>query len=367
MDQKESDQPYRRIAVAELRLDPGNPRLPPDSESWDQEKIFDYIRSDYGIDDLVSSMIDNGYFEQEPLIGVSEDDRIIIVEGNRRLCALKSIHRELGEDDYDLDLFTSEAQKRLETVPVLLIPDRDSIQLYLGYRHISGLKTWRPEAKARFVAQQVQNNTNEEDPFKAVGRMIGSNAAGVRSFYRAYKLLDHARNETSSDDVSYIFRNKFGVWTRLLNSTGYRKYIGLADATTKPEVDHAIENVNNASLVETLGDLIPPDDRTRALLHDSREASDYGNVLSVPHARSVLRSTRNISLAASVVDVTRIDIHLEEVADRIEQLRRLIEKTDLDIVGDAEKIHHATSRIESEVAYLRIQTNRLKKQGNEST
>ena len=79
-----------QFTLDQLQLDIENPRfadsLSPDSK---EEDVVDEIVKVYGINDVLSSIAINGYFLNEPLLGVQtrEGQAVTIVEGNRRLTA----------------------------------------------------------------------------------------------------------------------------------------------------------------------------------------------------------------------------------------------------------------------------------------
>lgn len=102
------------------------------------------------LDELALSFARNGYFWEEPLVVVpsgKSDDKFFVVEGNRRLAALKlltdaTLRKKMGVSDFP-DV-SPERAKELQSVPTVTYPSRDSIVPYLGFRHVTGVKTWEP-------------------------------------------------------------------------------------------------------------------------------------------------------------------------------------------------------------------------------
>src|SRR4051812_17983333 len=78
----------RRLAVGDLLLDHRNPRLAL-VEDATQVDLLKALYEDESLDELVGSFIENGYFEEEPLVVVEEEEGYVVVEGNRRLATLK--------------------------------------------------------------------------------------------------------------------------------------------------------------------------------------------------------------------------------------------------------------------------------------
>jgi hypothetical protein len=311
------------IAVKSLRFDPENPRFPEGTMPQDDATILREMRDEWVIDELANSMLDHGYFAQEPLLVLDEPDaagRYVVLEGNRRLAALKMLHEQ--GDEYDPPP-TTEQLERLREVPCIRVQDRSSVWAYLGFRHIGGIKEWSPASKARFVTEAVERawrSAPDQDPFKSVGRAFGSNAMGMRSAFVAFMVLRHARDEASIA-THEIVSDRFGVWTRLLNSPEVRKYIGLSDARFYPDVLEAVHNVDVVHLEEVLGDLTERGGRP-ALLRDSRQTTEYGRVLASDRARAVLRETRDLDTAAMVIQDVSLTKRLERVARQLGALRK---------------------------------------------
>src|SRR5688572_19331819 len=108
------------VPYDELVLDPQNPRLPEELQGRPQSEIFDYFYDKGVLEELVESMLDNGFFEHEPIIALKPDRRgqRVVVEGNRRLAALMLIHgHEATEGRAILESPTRDQLKRLKDIP----------------------------------------------------------------------------------------------------------------------------------------------------------------------------------------------------------------------------------------------------------
>src|SRR5882672_11820926 len=85
----------RRVSVASLHLDAKNPRLGRETLAQAPREIIQYLFEHDKAIEVADSIATRGYFPNEPLLAVQEDGRYVIVEGNRRLAALKAL-REPG-------------------------------------------------------------------------------------------------------------------------------------------------------------------------------------------------------------------------------------------------------------------------------
>ena len=251
----------------------------------------------------------------------SEEDTYTVVEGNRRLAALKILHGSPEADDVGfvgIDMSAARLEQ-LRDIPCVPISDRNQIHAYLGFRHIGGLKTWPPEAKARYLQAEVRHLVAESftDPFRELARRVGSNAQGVRNPYLAIRILLYARDEFGLN-VAYVQDHRFGVWLRCLNSAEIRHYIGLGQARTYGDIEQALGGIDRDKLLEVLEDLESKGGRSRAVLGDSRDVTIYGRALASERARATLRSTGDLSLARQVVEEL-------ELAPRAQRLVKSVE------------------------------------------
>ena len=171
----------RHVPVTNLLLDGDNPRLPERLRRASPSDLVKFLYEEGVLEELAQSYLDNGFFQHEPLIVLptGEQGKYTVVEGNRRLAALKILHgapeagdiRFLGIDP------PREQLGPLKEIPCFPVSGRDEIHAYIGFRHIGGLKTWPPEAKARYLIAEVWKLVKKgvEDPFRELARRVGSN------------------------------------------------------------------------------------------------------------------------------------------------------------------------------------------------
>ncbi len=98
---KEAERPVELFFLEELQFDLRNPRYGTSAARIKTEpEALNYIVETFGVDDVLSSITVNGFFDSEPLVGVrlEKDDRIKIIEGNRRLaaCLRVRLKKEIG-------------------------------------------------------------------------------------------------------------------------------------------------------------------------------------------------------------------------------------------------------------------------------
>lgn len=77
------------IPVTEVKLDKHNPRMPENSESLTQEDILNLMVNDYRIIELAESIATKGFMPLDNMVITYEDSIPVVLEGNRRVAALK--------------------------------------------------------------------------------------------------------------------------------------------------------------------------------------------------------------------------------------------------------------------------------------
>ena len=165
-----------------------------------------------------------------------------------------------------------------------------------------------------------------DDPFRALGRRVGSNAQGVRNSYLAIRILLHARDEFGSE-VNFVQESRFGVWLRCMNSSDIRKYIGLGNATTYQEIEQALAGIKKKNLEEVLGDLESKPGERRAVLGDSREVTVYGRALTDERAHETLRRTKDLGLVKQIIEELDLDVQARRLVDSVRLFMETLSRT----------------------------------------
>jgi hypothetical protein len=318
----------RSIQVTKLHLDPENPRLPEQLQNAKEVDILEYMVRDEALTELAESFADNGFFRHEPLLVVEREarDTFDVVEGNRRFATLLVLLERPISKGMSLGIELSAARKKeLSTVPCRVLQTREEVEPYVGYRHIGGMKKWPAEAKARYVVEQIEKLHKKKDPepFKTLGRKVGSNARPMRHSYAALRLLRHARDEADFDLQALLDERRFGVWLRAYDSPSIRRYIGFegkdGEPTTYKAIQAAFRRLNIDKLVEVLNDLVPQDGQP-PIMDDSRDMSVYGSVLMNERAREVMRKRKSLDEARTLVSDETLPTKIERLARTAEDL-----------------------------------------------
>jgi hypothetical protein len=81
--------PQPPALLKDLEFDPENPRLPSTIDKENEQAVLEWMLDDATIIELMRSIGENGYFEEEPLLVVKSAGRssgYIVVEGSKASC-----------------------------------------------------------------------------------------------------------------------------------------------------------------------------------------------------------------------------------------------------------------------------------------
>lgn len=107
----------------DLQFDRDNPRLAEygiSKKAYDED-IIKILWEEMDVRELVQSIGSSGFFQHEQLIVAKEDRKTVVIEGNRRLAAVKLLLRpEIGNDHgWNIPVLDTARRKNLEQLPVL--------------------------------------------------------------------------------------------------------------------------------------------------------------------------------------------------------------------------------------------------------
>jgi len=217
------------LPVSELHFDRENPRLveygiKPNTAEND---ILTILWEAMDVEELVLSIASSGYFPHEPLIVCEERGKHVVLEGNRRLAALKvlSVDGLATANGWKVPEISDELRDSILEVPVIF-EDRESSWKYLGFKHVNGPTKWTSFAKAKYIAQVHRDyGVSLED----IARQIGDGHKTVQRLYRGLMVLEQAEQSGAYDPENrYTPRIFFSHLYTGLEKPGFSEFLGLA-------------------------------------------------------------------------------------------------------------------------------------------
>lgn len=224
------DWPDRRANVlSELALDPRNVRLDIDADAPEVDIIRDLFSNESTLA-LVEGISKVGYLTHETPLAVERDGLLVVVEGNRRIAALKAIQNPFLAGDYQarVKAFADRISNRdqLATVTIRIAPSQEVADEVIAAIHTSNLRRpWSPSRQAAFFQAQVDAGGSLPDLIKRYP------TADVRRFVFRSLVLNLFRKATYSDPElnDYIHKRTFSVSTlaRVYESARFIKALDL--------------------------------------------------------------------------------------------------------------------------------------------
>ncbi|VAW38976.1 Phage protein [hydrothermal vent metagenome] len=225
------------VQVSDLLLDPQNPRFPDALKGKGQEEILQRMIDRENITDLINSIGAQGYFHGEPLLVVEQNQKYIVVEGNRRTAALILLQEpsRASRKKKLIQRLVEDAEHIPETVPVLIYPGRNAILKYLGYRHVTGIKKWGPLEKARYLRILLESgnfdNVGENEKYRELARAIGSKSNYVKMLLAGLRLFDEIESQDFYDiDALDEQTLSFSLITTAIGYLSIAQFVGLEDS-----------------------------------------------------------------------------------------------------------------------------------------
>lgn len=253
--------PQLNISIDQLVVDNQNPRLAEEYIGKREEEILSVLYEQFDLDELAFSMVNYGYFDEEPIvvvpINLPEDFKVDsdinklqvdledlakksnlkfkVLEGNRRTATAKillssSLRKELAVTDDFPKIEKNGIANDLKLIPAIVYLNEEEVAPYLGVRHISGNLRWEAFAKAIYLAKQIEKEKSKSN--KSITDCIGiikKNSAdktdSIRKQYTAFRILKEL--EEKYDFNAKNIKTRFSLITEVTNKPEIREYISL--------------------------------------------------------------------------------------------------------------------------------------------
>ena len=322
----------KTLQFDQIYLDPNNPRFWTEKTTRDvpdtkipedkiQERALNAISS-LGVRELRDSILRNGFLPLDRIVVrpiADHSDKHVIVEGNRRFAALRTLRQEIEEGTVDEEGISDDYLDRLvndtNNLDVLIYEGGDTHDiswLLQGIRHISGIRNWEPAQRARLVAEQIDE---KNIGFKAAGQTFGLSAQAVGRLYRAYKALEQMRDD---EEFSSKARNDyFTLFEGAIQNKDLKEWLGWNNDAWQFE--------NETNLKQFYSWISPDEEQeNQRRIHDPRQIKDLGFLIAGNHNTLLAQIDQyEISIEEAYGKVKGMQGALDW-KEKIEQARKLI-------------------------------------------
>lgn len=252
------------IDLSNLDFDDENPRLSLQLSSEDkfgEDAIINFLNEESDLSELTTSMFKNGYLDFEPLIVLKNDNKYVVLEGNRRLAALKLMNNPALRRKMGIQLNQTEIDEHgnlPDTINCYIVKSREEAKPLIGFKHIRGAFKWTSYAKAKFLTEsykkEYEKDNDRQDIILEIANEIGDTNSTVKNLIAGMLVLEQAEKEGlfRVSDKNKAGQFGFSHLYTALNRSEYQEYLGIDSGWNKSPSLNPIKNEYLDNLKEVL-------------------------------------------------------------------------------------------------------------------
>ncbi|ERU99061.1 hypothetical protein Q080_02220 [Pseudomonas aeruginosa M8A.1] len=230
----------RRVSLRNLYLDPNNFRLihEPDQKSVPDEQVKERNiarrtmrllagERNQNIQDLIESFKANGYLPVDQIqVRELPGSGYVVVEGNRRVAALKFLFQEYESKAVDLGELDPEF---FSQIPVVIYSDADEVHhlTLMALKHISGNKKWGEWNQAKLLEMLYTTHGLSESEIRS---RIGISTVELRRSLRALSMVAEYQ---SSDYGDQFVETMFPIFRHAVRNAALKDWLQWDDDDRK--------------------------------------------------------------------------------------------------------------------------------------
>jgi hypothetical protein len=317
------------VEIDKLKFDLNNPRLPKRLHGADENKVIEWMLLDASLVDLIASIASNGFFPGEPLLAIKENEKnYTIIEGNRRLASCKILNSPSLATVKSKTIQSILDEINLNNIPkklpVFIFEKREDILAYLGYRHVTGVKSWGalPKAKYLFELYRLDDSKSSlKSKCRILAEKIGSRSDYVLKLLTSYELFEILEEKKffkieNLSEETIEFSNLVDAATRFSNISNY---LGINFYSEKP-----LDNLNIKNFEELTSWLFKRDNHGKTMIGENRNIRLLNEVIKSDRALEEFKESGNIREAYLLTSIPE-EIYTESIASCIRSLNNALE------------------------------------------
>ncbi|MCI6541715.1 MAG: hypothetical protein MR460_16430 [Bilophila wadsworthia] len=315
-----------KIDISFLQLDYENPRLV-DVPAKNDEAFITRFSKYSDLQEILSSMAENGYMDIEPLIVLKGIDKYIVLEGNRRLAALQLIRDADLAARCNINIPEIDKNKNssfFKPITVYRVKNRESARAFIGFKHINGPHKWDSFAKGKYATLWYREGAKKGLTVDDIARQIGDSNDTISKMIKAYIVLEQAlENDLYSMDDRIAKNFAFSHLYTALTRTEYCDFLGLSkEWRIGPPVEKPVSESYFTELRKVLVWLYgsKSEGAVAKIRTQNPDLAQLGKVIINPEARIALETGRSLAEAylslspgseIFAMDLTRADTYLK--------------------------------------------------------
>ena len=283
---------YITVSPHSLRLDRQNPRLAQYdlSDVQTEDKLTTFIYEYLAGKNLAASITAGGYFPQEPLTVTHEHGHTVVLDGNRRVAALRTLINTSAPE------LPPDIRDSLQEIPAY-VTDRESHWRHALKTHVQPPLAWSTYARGHFIQKLHQDRHITPEQITA---QVFNRQSEPAYYMESIQVLQQAE-ATQPFHRNQVHTHFSITWLHsALKEPNIREFIGLTRTPLFKENPVPAEKQEN--LAELLGWLYGTAPSQPNIVHNhDNDLSDLNRILAHPKALEQLRETRKIHPATELI------------------------------------------------------------------
>lgn len=306
-----------------LVFDKSNPRYTPDKglPHETEPEIIQFYDQTSDLDELLQSISQSGYIGIEPMIVMGLEDELIVLEGNRRLAAIRLLKDPKLAADCGVTTPPMHDDKKpsLKEVTIYRVACREDARDYIGFKHINGPHKWDSFAKAKYAMEWLEKEKSKKNglTLKDIANRMGDGHSTILRMINGLRTLEQARSEGLFNVDNREKKRQFSfshLYTALTRS-GIKKHLGIQDYQNNDILPVSpVPATNLPALKEVMTWIYGSDsDDIKAVVRSQNpDIKKLSEVLENPKAKAMLISNGDLQGAYLEVDPpsTQFERHL---------------------------------------------------------
>jgi hypothetical protein len=329
--------------------------------------VLRHLLDEADLAELVQSIAASGYADFEPLVVWKDAGRLLVLEGNRRLAAIRLLSdpKLAGKLQVKVPEMAPGVVETLESVSIVEVERREDARAFIGFKHVNGPHRWNSYAKARFAANWYRDGRSAGLTLATIAAQMGDLNQTIPRMVSAIYVLDQAIEADVFTPEDKKARGPF-AFSHLYTALTYPSVRSFLKLPPSWRADDPIERPVPEDDVDALQELLhwlygsKRENKPPVVRSQNPDVKRLADVLSKPVATAVLRRHSDLSAAYDKVDEGRSSFssHLVEAATYLEKALGTAQGYD-----GSEELFALFESAEGNVASLRAVMERRRKGG----
>ncbi len=292
------------------------------------------------IKDLLDSFKANGFLKVDVIqIRDLGNNKYLVIEGNRRITALKCL-----QDDYKAGKDIGKLSPSIfASIPAEIVPiqeDPNEHLIIMGLKHISGNKKWAAINQAQLIYDYLNDTWGDAKAYAQkedeLCKSLGITKQKLRTSQRAIHLINKYKNSDYGDQFK---TEMFSIFEEITKKTQIREWLEWDDDTYTPKNIYKTERLFSwISKTDKIVEDSEEDEHVERapIIDKATEIRVLAEFINSEDALSTMERTESVSIAyqkSGIDERANIEKSLEIVDKNIKILKRytdILEDCDLD-------------------------------------